>query len=187
MSQGPCDAAGAAWAVVAGDTTAAPAMTMAIEATSGRAALRVGRLRVAGLSDGSTAYLLLLGLIAVRVSRSRRAAGWSGSAGGAVESEGGRRGVAGVPGALEAERRVSARGDGAVVAGVGGRHGRPGLGGCRVPRAGDLLVTREREGQCPAVDRAGPGVGDGHVRGEPAGPLGGRRIRGLTRAAHGGA
>src|SRR5262249_57575516 len=60
-----------------------------------------------------------------------------------------------------------------VVGGVGGGGGGAVLADGGVPRVGDPLVTREREGQLPAVDRGAAGVADGHVRDEAAGPLAG--------------
>ena len=84
----------------------------------------------------------------------------SGRAGGAVDGEAGGRGVAGGPGALEADGGAGAGGDRRVVVLVGDGHALTTLGGHPVPGVGDLLITREGEAQRPAVDRRRASVGE---------------------------
>src|SRR6185437_4527283 len=64
-------------------------------------------------------------------------------AGRAVHREAGRRGVAGGPGALEAERGVAARRDRAVITQAGDGHVLAALAGVPVPGVGDLLIAAE--------------------------------------------
>src|ERR1022692_2955131 len=89
----------------------------------------------------------------------------------AVQAEGGGRGVVTRPGALEADRYAPAWADRGVIAGVGGGDAGAALADCRVPRAGDLLVARERKGQFPATNGSGAGVADGDVGDEAASPF----------------
>src|SRR5947209_11636388 len=89
----------------------------------------------------------------------------------AVDAETGGRGIAGGPGALEAERLAAARRDGGVVAQVRCGDALAGLADGRVPGIGDLLITGERERECPAIDRRRTSVADGDVGREPALPV----------------
>src|SRR5580693_1630935 len=82
---------------------------------------------------------------------------------GAVDGEASRVGVVAGPGALEAVCDAGAWRDGPVVAGIGEGRVLTGLGEASVEVAGDLLVSREGEGQRPPVDRGRTGVGDDHL------------------------